>query len=413
MVVIFADDFGYEVSVGGSGRVRWGLASQCGIVGARCDMSRKNVVLLGIGHTNAHVVKQWVRHPIPDCNLVCVSNFATATYSGMLPGTLARQFDEQEMRIDLRRLADRARAELILADVCGLDLDTSRLEFSDRVPLAFDSLSIGIGSVPIGWREHASSDILIPIKPMQTFLDRLRKRLDRVANRPPRVAIVGGGVAGVEIAFCLREYCRQRSPSGIFSIDVFTSRDRVADGMSVRSQRRVESLFAERAINVVAGHRVVQVGDSFLRTRDDTRHAADCVIWCTGAAPPPVLGRFGLQTDERGFIATKTTLQTLTDSRVFAVGDSGTVLHHPSPKAGVYAVRQAPVLWHNLRAAMTDTPMREFRPQKDFLKILNTGDGKAILEFKGLSVYARWCMRLKNWIDKRFIRPFQVQYSED
>ena len=51
--------------------------------------------------------------------------------------------------------------------------------------------------------------------------------------------------------------------------------------------------------------------------------------------------------------------------------------------------------------------MKEFIPQQDFLKILNTGQGKALLEYHGWTFHARWCWWLKRWIDKSFVRQYQ------
>src|SRR6476660_948580 len=111
-------------------------------------LPRKDVVLLGVGHTNAHVLRMWRMHPIPDARLTCVSNYAVATYSGMLPGVLAGQYPPERMEIDLVRLCAAAGARLIVGAVTGLDLDAHELQFADRPPVRFDVLSIGIGSVP-------------------------------------------------------------------------------------------------------------------------------------------------------------------------------------------------------------------------------------------------------------------------
>ncbi|TWT89365.1 FAD-dependent oxidoreductase [Neorhodopirellula pilleata] len=371
----------------------------------------KHVVLLGIGHTNAHVVKQWASEPIPGCTLTCISRFSTATYSGMLPGTLGGQFDDDEMRIDLQGLADRASAKLILADTCGLDLDNGQIHFSDHEPIPFDALSIGVGSMPTGWSDHADSPLMVPIKPMQTFIQRFDAHLS-AANRPVRVSIVGGGVAGLEIAYCLDEKFRKRDPEHRATIEIFTSGDRIADGMTDRSIRRAEKLLATKSIAVHRGQRVTEVAETHLATEDGIRHATDCVVWATGASPPPVLATLGLQRDRRGFLATSETLQSLSDPRIFAVGDSGTVVKSPSPKAGVYAVRQCPILWHNLQALLRGGAMKSFCPQNDFLKILNTGDGKALLQYGWLTAHARWCWHLKTWIDKRFVNEFQVAQND-
>ncbi|TWU64574.1 FAD-dependent oxidoreductase [Crateriforma conspicua] len=392
-------------------------------------MRQRNLVLLGIGHTNAHIVKQWETNPIPGCKLTCISKFPTATYSGMLPGTLGLQFDDDEMRIDLADLCQRSGAELILADTNGLDLDAGLLHFEDHESIPFDALSIGVGSMPAGWNDHKHANSLVPIKPMQTFLERLADRLDRsgrghesshrdglvassTTNKPTtKVAIVGGGVASVEIALCLKQQCEKRNIACDFSIEIFTSSDAIAEGMKPRSVKRIEQILKSRSIHITPGHRVTEVGDDFITTEDGSRHEADIVIWATGAAAPPVLGKLGLQTDDRGFIATSSTLQSLSDPRVFAVGDSGTILESPSPKAGVYAVRQCPILWHNLRAFFDGGSMKTFDPQSDFLKLLNTGDGRALLQYGFINAHARWCWHLKTWIDKRFITEFQSNHQ--
>lgn len=151
--------------------------------------SQRTITLLGIGHTNAHILRQWSKHPNPDCRLVCITKFDFATYSGMLPGTLAKQFQPGEMEIQLAPFAERTGAELILDEVVGLDPVEQQLHFFNRDSLHFDALSIGVGSMPAGWNEF-DSESLVPIKPMQTFIDRLEKGLEQVGDSP-RCVIVG------------------------------------------------------------------------------------------------------------------------------------------------------------------------------------------------------------------------------
>jgi len=376
----------------------------------------RRIVLLGIGHTNAEFVRRCADEPIKDCELVCVSNFPTVTYSGMLPGTLADQFDDAEMRIDLQQLADRANAKFVLAETTGLDwqrFEKPALTFANRPPIDFDALSVGVGSMPIGWEEQGEAARVVPIKPMQTFLCRLERQLRSAAKSGEeilRVVIVGGGVASVEVALCLQQHwagwLQQESPQPTLHITILTSSTHVAKGMTDRSIRRIEKLLTERAIRSVTNVTVAKVDGRSVVTTGDETFSADCTIWATGAGAPPVLRKLGLQADDRGFLATHPTLQSVSDPRVFAVGDAGTVINNPSPKAGVYAVRQSPILWHNVQAFLKGRRLQEFRPQSDFLKILNTGDGKGLLEKGRWTFHARWCWHLKTWIDRKFVRQF-------
>ena len=134
---------------------------------------------------------------------------------------------------------------------------------------------------------------------------------------------------------------------------------------------------------------------------------ADLAIWATGAVASKFLRNIQLPSDSKGFLLTGPTLQSIGDKRVFAVGDSGTLRVDTSAKAGVFAVRQGPVLWKNLNRAVHNEPLVVFEPQSGFLKLLNLSDGRAIAEYKGRSMVGRWCWSLKDYIDRKFIRKYQ------
>lgn len=392
--------------------------SESGAVRHGDAAGQTTIVLLGMGHTNSLVLRKWVDDPFPNCRLICVSNYAFTTYSGMLPGRLADQFSDAEMQIDLAPLVARAGAELRIAHATSINADAQTLNFSDSDPLFFDVLSIGVGSTPIGAATVQAGGVL-PIKPMQTFVQRLDARIAaRVVPSPSgapfaqKWIIVGGGVAGAEIAMCLRSRLDALPSQSDATIHIITSSEEVGSELHPRTTRKLKKVLAARRIDTIVKTRVddvVESRDGRLTVTTDGQHrsVADGVIWVTGAAPPPVLASFGLPTDDRGFLATHATLQTTADHPVFVVGDSGSIVSDPAPKAGVYAVREAPVLWHNLHAMLQGRPLRDYRPQSGFLTILNTGNGKALLQYKWLTAYAAWCWWLKRRIDVDFMQKFR------
>jgi selenide,water dikinase len=369
----------------------------------------------------------WRMAPLPDARLICVSNFPSVTYSGMLPGVLARQYPPERMQIDLVRLCAAAGARLIVGDVTGLVADAAsirtdagsvghggQLLFADRPPLPFDVLSIGIGSVPSRDEVDGTRDARVPahpsgagtlleIKPMQTFLQRLDARLEevRMADRPLRAAVIGAGAGGVEVAFCLSARI-----AGV-ELTLVSANGDVPNGTSPRTQQRVRRELESRGIRVLTDSRVMEITNGTVRLDDGDSFPADLVLWATGASPPPLLENLPLPKDERGFLLTRPTLQTTADLPVFVVGDTGTIQGEDLPKAGVYAVRQGPVLWENVQRILAGEPLQPYVPQRSFLKLLNTGDGRAIAEYKGLSFHGRWCWKLKDFIDGRFMDKYQ------
>ncbi|MEW6320508.1 MAG: selenide, water dikinase SelD [Acidobacteriota bacterium] len=373
----------------------------------------RDVVLVGIGHTNAHVLRRWRMTPIPGARLTCVSDFPVATYSGMLPGVLAGQYHASQMEIDLVRLCASARARLIVAEVSAIDPVGRTVHLEGRPPVPFDVLSIGIGSTPSTAAVVVHPGVRwVPTKPMQTLLARLSDAAGHLraddGGRPLRVAVVGGGAASVELALCLPPFLSERvGRHAPIQMSLITADGAVPGRAALPLVRRVGRLLAARGVEVVTGRRVVAVHERSCTLDDGVQVAADLVVWSTEASAPPLLARTGLPLDERGFILTDRTLRSVGGAPVFAVGDSGSQERQPTPKAGVYAVRQGPVLWENIQRVLEARPLVAYAPQRRFLKLLNTGDGGAVGEWHGFSFAGRWAGRLKRAIDDRFIAMYQ------
>lgn len=383
-------------------------------------LPQHDIVLLGVGHTNAHVLRMWKMGPIPGARLTCVSNYPVATYSGMLPGVLAGLYPPERMEIDLVRLCAAAGARLIVGDVIGLNVQNRELLIADRPPLPFDVLSVGLGSVPNRSGLVEADYSLLEVKPMQTFLQRLVERLQLLASggrKPPdthqssstpiRITIVGGGAGGVELAFCLPKRIHQVLGDVPVSITLIDSGGSLLKGSSAGLAKRVKRDFDARGVKVLLGNRVAQVKQGIVTLANGDSVPGDLVLWVTSAAPPPLLKKFDLPKDDRGFLLTRSTLQVTSGDPIFAVGDTGTIEGEKLPKAGVYAVREGPVLWENLQLALHKAPLQSYQPQRSFLKLLNRGDGTACGEYRGFSFEGKWAWRLKDRIDGKFMDMYQ------
>lgn len=372
------------------------------------NKAKHTVVLLGVGHTNAHVLRMWKMNPISDANLVCVSNFPVATYSGMMPGVLAGQYPVEAMEIDLVRLCRSADARLVLAEVSGLDVEKQELHFNDRPPLRFDQLSIGIGSVPsFEGVEITSDENLFAIKPMQTFLDRLESRMNEFDKKTEiRVAIIGGGIGSIETAFCLKK--KMLVEGRAHAITLVTRASQIGKGLARSTQKLIEAQLEEKEIQLVTDRAVIEINADSIRFETQKIVDTDLIIWGTGAVAPGLLDSLPIEKDKRGFLATKPTLQSLSSDAIYAVGDSGTIVGSETDKAGVFAVRQGPILWQNIRNQIDgDRRLAPYEPQTDYLKLINTADEKSIAQRRGKGFYAKWCFWLKDRIDRKFMEMYQ------
>lgn len=371
----------------------------------------KNLVLIGGGHTHVQVLKRFAMEPPVDTRITVILDRPIAVYSGMVPGFVAGQYSASELEIDVVPLARRARARVILAAAERVDAEARQVHVVGRPPVDYDVCSVDIGSSVAGLDLPGIAERALPTRPISGFVERadayLQRAREEAVGRSLRVVVVGAGAGGVEVAFAL---ARRLAREGV-AVDttLVQSGPRILPGYSGRLARRVEALAHEAGITIRCGTAVqaAEVDDVVLE--DGDRLPYDLLAWVTGAVAHPLGRSSSLATDDRGFIWTRDTLEVEGHDGLFAVGDCATMRSHSDiAKAGVYAVRQGPFLIDNLRAALGGERRRRYRPQRDFLTLLNLADGRALGAKWGWVLEGRWVMRLKDWIDRRFMRKFQV-----
>ncbi|MCO6405353.1 FAD-dependent oxidoreductase [Aurantimonas endophytica] len=366
----------------------------------------RHVVLLGAGHAHVAVLKAFGERPMPGVRLSLVTRDVRTPYSGMLPGFVARLYDYDELLIDAAGLARYAGATLLRGEAIGLDPQARTLSVRGQGELGYDLLSIDIGSVP----NRAPDAAGIPVKPIGDFVDRLDALGGAAAAGSSddfTVAIVGTGPAGVELAFALARRL-QGVGDGRGATIVLAGRDpEILCERSLRTRRRLARALADKGIRLETGFDVTGFEHGELRAADGRRIRADTVLWATESAAAPWLRGTGLALDASGFIAVDATLRSLSHPAVFAAGDIA-ALPDPRPKAGVFAVRQGAVLARNIRHALEATPLEPYRPQRHWLTLLSTADGRAVADKWGLSLEGHWVWRWKDWNDRRFVDGYNA-----
>ncbi len=370
---------------------------------------RHDVVLVGGGHANIQVLRAWAMRPEPGVRLTVILDHPVAVYSGMVPGFVAGQYRREELEIDVRPLALRAGARCINTAAVGLDPREHAILLSNRPPLRYDTAVFDVGSTVAGLdtpgvREHA-----LPTRPIGRFVGKVDALIARARERGRcRLVVVGAGAGGVELAFAFRARLEREGVPEVF-ITLLEAGPRVLPGYPAGTARRVEVNARRRGIEIRLGAPVASVSEGMVQLAGGEALSCDAVVWVAGAASLDLFQGAGVARDERGFVRVRRTLQLLEHDDVFAVGDCASLEGAPDlAKAGVYAVRQGPVLTANLRARLMGHPLETYHPQRDFLSLLNLGDGRAIGSKWGVSFEGEWVFGLKDWIDRRFVRRYQV-----
>jgi selenide,water dikinase len=367
-----------------------------------------DLVLIGGGHSHLFVLRQLAMNPPKGARITLVARDLHTPYSGMLPGYIAGHYSHEETHIDLLPLARQAGARVIHGEVEGIDCDARRVSIKGRPALDYDLLSINIGSRP-SIPESGDRNLQIAVKPVDRFISSWQQIEQRLleADGDFKLAVVGGGAGGVELALSLQhraaglEQCRGR-----LVVSIVTDADCLLGGHNRRVRACFERVLRQRSIQVHYRHAVDSFDGASLKGDFSPPLAADAVIWVTSASAPKWLRDSGLALDNDGFIEVNDCLQSVTHEQVFAAGDIAAVSGYPRPKSGVFAVRQGLPLAHNLRRQLAGRSLKPFRPQTRFLSLISTGDRYAVASRGVWTLQGRWCWWLKDRIDRNFVQRF-------
>lgn len=353
----------------------------------------RDIVLIGGGHAHALLLRAWGMKPLPGARLTLINPAATAPYTGMLPGFVAGHYDRDDLEIDLVRLARFAGARMIFGRVTAIDRKERLIEVPGRAPIFYDYASIDIGitsDMPDlrGFLTHG-----VAAKPLGPFADRWRAHLDGGGGS---VVVIGGGVAGIELALAM-EYAL---PAG--TKVTLVEAESVLPGVNAGTVERLRTAWQTARIEVIEHTTVTEVRAGTVVLSDGRTIPAALTVGAAGARPFGWLNETGLDL-HRGYIAVGPDLRSTNDPNIFAVGDCAHLAETPRPKAGVFAVRAAPVLTDNLKAIAAGRPLKPFRPQSEYLKLISLGRKAAVADKGKWSFGGAWAWRWKDWIDQRFM----------
>ena len=366
----------------------------------------KRLVLLGGGHAHVKVLADLAEQPMPGWDIHLVTPYRRQIYSGMLPGWIAGHYPIERCALALDALAARARAALHASAGTGLDPVRNSITCADGTSLHFDHLSIDTGPLPALDQLPGAAEHALPIRPIEGFVAAWPGLVERIASRCQRfeLVIVGGGAAGIELAFAVQ---RRAMTDGWSHLRIaLAGTDALPMGDAPPALRRqAATMLAQRGIGWHGGRRAESVEPDQIRFEQGEPLGFDDCLVVTGAAAPAWPRAGGLATDERGFIRVGPTLQSVSHPHILAAGDVA-AYHDARPKSGVYAVKAGPVLAHNLRALCEGRPLRSWTPQHRALYLVSTGDRHALASWGRWAWSGHWVWRWKDWIDRRFMRRF-------
>jgi NADH dehydrogenase FAD-containing subunit len=370
----------------------------------------KHLVLVGCGHAHLTTLLHLTDFVAVGHRVTVISPDTHHYYSGMGPGMLSGIYRPREVRFHVRRMAEN-RGAVFLKDRVERVLPEERvLRLSSGDEISYDVVSFNTGSeVPMELPVEAPQGI-IPVKPVVNLYKARGIILDSPDAGDQGIVVVGGGPAGVEVAANGWRLLHGKSRNPRVTLIAGT---RMLKGHPAKVREFASASLLGRGIRVLENVHVESFTRDSARLSDGVKIPCAIALVAVGVRSSQIFRESGLACDAQGGLLVNEHLQALRFPEIFGGGDCIGMPGRSLPKVGVYAVRQNPVLKHNLSALLAGNPLKRFQPGAGYLLIMNMGDGKGIAWKGGFAWNGRLAFRLKDIIDKRFMRRFQVSGEMD
>jgi selenide,water dikinase len=362
------------------------------------NQPKQKLVLIGAGHANIQVLHGFSQLDRTSLDLILISDVLNAPYSGMIPSYLAGDCVYSELHFDLKKICDRFGFQFVHDQVIAIDSKNQIIRLQSGPPISYDLVSLNVGIQPQSITSQDQKSVL-HVKPISGLIEKW-KSLEHLTESSI-ISVVGGGAGAFEIAVA----CRRRF-SGI-KVQLIAGDGGLLPSLNVKSQALAKASLNKLNIQLFEGSRVQEHLDGALKLKSGKLIPTTISLLATSAKVPDWFKTSGLPTNSDGFIQVQSDLLAIGCKNLFAAGDCCEFANQSLPKAGVFAVKQGPILLENMKSIIQKIDrLQNYQPQKNFLTILVSGNKTAIASKGSWAFEGRLPWILKNWIDRRFMKRF-------
>lgn len=380
----------------------------------------RTLLLAGLGHAHMQLLKELPSFIAAGHKVVAVCPEERHYYSGMGPGMLGGFYTPEEISFPVAQMARDGGAEVHLDRITAIRPKKRTVELASGAELAYDVLSVNLGSsVAPRTQVLEGCEDVFPVKPIAELLrakKRLFARFTQEKGKELAVSVIGGGPAALEVAGNVLALAKSAGASPLPRITIHAGRGFFSRHSTALAWRAKRSLSRRSIIIDESGYIKVLApgadpdGPMALYNERGEKSCCDLAFLCQGTRPPRIYKDCGLPTGPCGGLAVDQHLACLGYPEIFGGGDTIHFTPHPLDKVGVYAVRQNPVLTANVRARLEGRAPQAFDPgSDDYLLIFNMGDGTGLMRKSFLLAEGRWVFKLKDYIDRKFIKAFSPE----
>jgi len=370
----------------------------------------KKLVFVGGGHAHLTCLKKLDSFIKRGHAVTVVSSGEYHYYSGMGPGMLSSIYEPQEIRFHIKKLVESRGGSFIAERVIRIDPKARTLLLRNGNEIEYDIASFNTGSEVSGPLLDTSQKKIYPVKPIEKLFIARCTIIEALKENSLHFVVVGGGPAGIEIACNLRKLIYKQNGQATITL---ISGTRILNSFNPKTRLLVMEKMGKKEISIVEDAFVNNITNTTITLENGSSISFDFAFIATGVKPSSLFKDSGIQSDTDGALLVNEYLQSVQYPQLFGGGDCISFQPHTLDKVGVYAIRQNPILLNNLHAALGNGTLKKFIPQKDYLLILNMGDGTGVFFRKSLVCNGKKAFRLKNYIDTQFTKKFQLFNERD
>jgi NADH dehydrogenase FAD-containing subunit len=364
-----------------------------------------HLVLVGGGHAHMTTLLRIGDFIKRGHRVTLISTSPFHYYSGMGPGMLGRIYDPMQVCFNIRKMAEDRGAIFIRGSAARIDAAQRLVYLDSGDSVHYDIASFNTGSDVMSLPIPEDIDRIFPVKPVRNLYRARISLLREIERRPLEIVVLGGGPAGLEITGNIRRLLSEKPYRANITL---IGGSRIMGSAPEKVRRIALQSLEARGISIREGVKGKEIRDGSITLSDGNTLFYDFVFIATGIVPSPLFLDSSLPTGADGGLLVNSCLQSVAHPELFGGGDCIALDGTPLAKVGVYAVRQNPVLLLNLMAAMEGGCLKAFDPGGPYMLILNMGDGTGILWKKSIVINGRSAFLVKDFIDRRFIKKFQV-----
>jgi NADH dehydrogenase FAD-containing subunit len=368
----------------------------------------KSLLLVGAGHAHLSLLKNLRFFLLQGHKFTVINPEPFHYYSGMGPGMLSGIYSPQQVRFHVKKMVMDQGGHFIQDHVVHIDPKNQNVETAGGEIISYDVASFNTGSyvpIPEITENLKEKNFLVPVKPIQNLLFAQTKMISLLKEKRPKVIVVGGGAAGVEIAANLRVLAQNHKQDADI---ILIAGDELLNRFNDRFRAAAKNFLRQRNIILLEGSIVKSISAHYVILKTGISLQCDMVLWAVGTKPSSIFKKSGIPVGSDNGLLVNEFLQSTSFSNIFGGGDCISFKTQNLEKVGVYAVRQNPVLLENLNNFIEYKPLKPFIPQKEFLLIFNMGNRQGLLKWKDFIFKGTVAFWIKNFIDRKFMKNFQI-----